>query len=158
MSGPTSVCAGKTKSAPSTARRCNQTPAGPGFKAKSASKAISWAAASMCWSFSKARSGGLDPKSGKGQSFTGRLQRTAISPQQVSYWLRNYGMLSVFDRIAGMIVGRPDAYTEEEHEELPRTIQRIVAEEFGRPDMPIVTGLDFGHTDPEDGSSRTARG
>jgi muramoyltetrapeptide carboxypeptidase LdcA involved in peptidoglycan recycling len=24
-----------------------------------------------------------------------------------------------------------------------------VADEFGRPDLPIVTNLDFGHTDPQ---------
>ncbi|MFL5732796.1 MAG: S66 peptidase family protein [Chloroflexia bacterium] len=70
------------------------------------------------------------------------------TPQQVAYWLRNYGMMGIFDRITGMIAARPYGYTPEQHEELPRAVRRIVADEFGRPDLPIVMGLDFGHTDP----------
>ena len=28
-------------------------------------------------------------------------------------------------------------------------VQRVVAEEFGRPELAVVTNLDFGHTDPQ---------
>ncbi len=48
-----------------------------------------------------------------------------------------------------MLVGRPEHYSPGRHAELPSVIQRIVAEEFGRPDVPIVSHLDFGHTQPQ---------
>ena len=68
---------------------------------------------------------------------------------QVKYWLRGYGMLGMYERLAGMLVGRPRSYSPEQHTALPDVITRVVAEEFGRPDLPIVLGLDFGHTDPQ---------
>jgi muramoyltetrapeptide carboxypeptidase LdcA involved in peptidoglycan recycling len=48
-----------------------------------------------------------------------------------------------------MIVGRPMRYTDEQRAALPAVIGRIVAEEFGRSDLPVVLDLDFGHTDPQ---------
>lgn len=89
------------------------------------------------------------PEVWEGGVFYWETSEDAPSPQQVGYWLRNYGMLGVFDRIVGMLVGRPMRYTDEQREELPKVIRRIVAEEFGRPDLPIVMDLDFGHTDPQ---------
>ena len=70
-------------------------------------------------------------------------------PAQVKYWLRVYGMLGIVERLAGILVGRPRGYTPEQHQELEHALLQIVADEFGRPDLPIVTGLDFGHTDPQ---------
>jgi muramoyltetrapeptide carboxypeptidase LdcA involved in peptidoglycan recycling len=73
----------------------------------------------------------------------------APSPTLVAWWLRNYGMQGILDHLAGMVVGRPAHYTPEQVEELYMTILRIVRDEFGRGDLPIVAGLDFGHTDPQ---------
>jgi muramoyltetrapeptide carboxypeptidase LdcA involved in peptidoglycan recycling len=70
-------------------------------------------------------------------------------PDQVKYWLRIYGMLGVLDRLAGMIVGRPRGYSAEQRAALRAILHDIVAVEFGRPDLPIVLDLDFGHTDPQ---------
>ena len=70
-------------------------------------------------------------------------------PSQVRYVLRVYGMLGMYDRLAGMLVGRPRAYTAEQRAELEESIQRVVGVEFGRPDLPVVLYLDFGHTDPQ---------
>ncbi|MEO5953126.1 MAG: S66 peptidase family protein [Chloroflexia bacterium] len=69
--------------------------------------------------------------------------------KRIAWWLRSYGMLGILDRISAMLVGRPMTFTPEERDELPKMIQRIVSEEFGHPDLPIVTDLDFGHTDPQ---------
>jgi muramoyltetrapeptide carboxypeptidase LdcA involved in peptidoglycan recycling len=70
-------------------------------------------------------------------------------PSQVRYTLRVYGMLGVYDRLAGMLVGRPRGYTAEQRAELAESIERVVGVEFGRPDLPVVLDLDFGHTDPQ---------
>ncbi|HUP26890.1 MAG TPA: S66 peptidase family protein [Chloroflexia bacterium] len=89
------------------------------------------------------------PEVWDGAVFYWETSEDAPTPQSVGYWLRNYGMLGIFDRIVGMVVGRPDGYTPEQRNELPGVVQRIVAEEFGKPDLPIVMDLDFGHTYPQ---------
>ena len=71
------------------------------------------------------------------------------SPSQVGYWLRNYGVQGVFDRVSAILVGRARGYTDEEKAELDETLLRIVAGEFGAGALPIVSNLDFGHTDPQ---------
>ena len=67
----------------------------------------------------------------------------------VKYMLRNYGSMGVLDRIHGILFGRARSYTEEEKAQLDSVILQVVRDEFGRPDIPIVTNLDFGHTDPQ---------
>jgi len=71
------------------------------------------------------------------------------TPGWVSLWLRNYGVQGVFDRLSAILVGRARDYTDDEKTELDATIVRIVAGEFGATALPIVTNLDFGHTDPQ---------
>jgi muramoyltetrapeptide carboxypeptidase LdcA involved in peptidoglycan recycling len=84
-----------------------------------------------------------------GAIFYWETSEDAPSVSTVSHWLRNYGMLGILDKIAGMVVGRPAGYTAEQRDEVDKAIVRVVAEEFGRSDMPIVTRLDFGHTSPQ---------
>lgn len=71
------------------------------------------------------------------------------SPMQVGYMLRNYGMQGVFQKIAGILFGRPKDYSPEEKEELNHIVRRILQEEFHAPDLPVVMDVDFGHTDPK---------
>lgn len=85
----------------------------------------------------------------EGAVFYWETSEDAPSLTLVSWWLRNYGMQGIFDGLSAMLVGRPRGYTPEQRAELPNVIRRVVAEEFGRPDLPIVTDLDFGHTDPQ---------
>lgn len=71
------------------------------------------------------------------------------TPDQVKYMLRNYGMQGIFDKIRGILFGRPRDYTQEEKKRLAEVIMVVVTTEFGRPDLPIVVNMDFGHTDPQ---------
>ena len=71
------------------------------------------------------------------------------SPSQVTRMLRNYGMQGVFDKINGLLFGRPRDYTDEEKQALKDTLVAVVAGEFGRADLPIIANVDFGHTDPQ---------
>jgi muramoyltetrapeptide carboxypeptidase LdcA involved in peptidoglycan recycling len=67
----------------------------------------------------------------------------------VKYWLRNYGVMGVFDRISGLLFGRPRDYSFEEKKQLEITISSVIKDEFGNLDLPIVCNIDFGHTDPQ---------
>lgn len=68
---------------------------------------------------------------------------------QVGYALLNYGMQGIFDRISGLILGRARDYSEKEKIELEQKILTTVKDEFGKDDLPIITNMDFGHTDPQ---------
>lgn len=67
----------------------------------------------------------------------------------VQRWLRNAGVQGLFDRVSGLLFGRARDYSDEEKTALDLGIQHIVAGEFGAAHLPIVTNLDFGHTDPQ---------
>lgn len=71
------------------------------------------------------------------------------APNQVKYMLRNYGSQGILDQIKGLLFGRPRDYTEAEKSQLAEIILNVVVTEFGRPDLPVVTNMDFGHTDPQ---------
>ena len=47
------------------------------------------------------------------------------------------------------MIGRARDYNDEEKEKLDQNIVAVVSDEFRRPDLPIVTNMDFGHTDPQ---------
>lgn len=68
---------------------------------------------------------------------------------EVDHVLRNYGMQGFFDRISGLVFGRARDYSDEEKVKLEEKIVSIVAKEFGKPDMPVIANVDFGHTDPQ---------
>ena len=90
-----------------------------------------------------------EPSCWDGRLFFIETSEDAPTPDTVSYWLRNYGMQGVFERISGLLVGRARDYSDEAKARLDELVVRVVAEEFGRPDLPIVSNLDFGHTDPQ---------
>lgn len=71
------------------------------------------------------------------------------SPLAVKRWLRNYGLQGVFDRVAALLFGRARGYSDGQKHELDAALVSVVGEEFGRPDLPVVSNLDFGHTDPQ---------
>lgn len=86
--------------------------------------------------------------------WTGRLLFTEPSeeiptPLQIARILRAFGVLGVFERIAGILVGRARDHSPEQKAALEATFRAVVGDEFGRPDLPIVANLDFGHTDPQ---------
>lgn len=71
------------------------------------------------------------------------------SPDFVGHVLRNLGVQGILNKIKGILVGRAKDYTEEETKELEEKIINVVNKEFNRSDIPIVTKMDFGHTDPQ---------
>ncbi|MBQ4863294.1 LD-carboxypeptidase [Pseudoalteromonas sp. MMG013] len=67
----------------------------------------------------------------------------------VRYWLRNYGVMGVFEQLSGLMIGRPRDYNADEQLALINTVQAVVKDEFNVCDLPIICNLDFGHTDPQ---------
>lgn len=68
---------------------------------------------------------------------------------QVKYMLRNYGVQGVFQRISALFFGRANFYSKAEKKALEKVILGVVVGEFGAKEIPIVTNMDFGHTDPQ---------
>lgn len=71
------------------------------------------------------------------------------TPQQVKYMLRNMGIQGIFKKISALLIGRARDYTPEEKKELDENILKVVREEFKNKTLPIITNMDFGHTDPQ---------
>lgn len=69
-------------------------------------------------------------------------------PEQVKWMLRNYGSQEILSKVNGIMFGRARDYTDEEKKELERVVLQI-CKEFDREDLTVVTGIDFGHTDPQ---------
>lgn len=63
-------------------------------------------------------------------------------------WIRNYGSQEILSNLSGIIMARPyldDISKIEKHDAL---LLKIVREELGLDDLPIISQMDFGHTDP----------
>lgn len=71
------------------------------------------------------------------------------TPDQVKWILRNYGMQGILNKISALLIGRPRDYSEEEKKSLNQNILGVVNTEFKNSNLPIITNMDFGHTDPQ---------
>ncbi len=90
-----------------------------------------------------------EPGFWSGRLFFVETSEEKPSPTQVRRWLRNYGVQGVFEKLSGLLWGRPYDASEPEKEELERVILDVVAGEFGQSELPILTRMDFGHTAPQ---------
>ncbi len=71
------------------------------------------------------------------------------SPLAVARMLRTLAAQGVLKRISGLLFGRPGGQVGSEHfSEYDQAILEICVEEEGLSELPIVTGMDFGHTYP----------
>lgn len=66
-------------------------------------------------------------------------------PAEIDGVLMDYENMGVFDRLHGMIVGRPMGYSAAQKEQL----RKIILERTAAYGFPIVTDMDFGHTSPQ---------
>ena len=71
------------------------------------------------------------------------------SPDQVKFLLRNYGMQGIFNKIEALIIGRSRGYSDDEKIALDKNILDVIRIECNNERLPIVTNMDFGHTDPQ---------
>ncbi|NUM50010.1 MAG: LD-carboxypeptidase [Flavobacteriales bacterium] len=60
--------------------------------------------------------------------------------------LRNYAAQGVFEKISGLILGRP--YNNKFVDEYNNILLQVIRDEQGNDQLPIITEMDFGHTCP----------
>ncbi len=67
----------------------------------------------------------------------------------LGYFLRSLAAMGVLGRLSGILLGRPGGQMPpRQFADYDKVLQEVVAEEQGLPDLPLVTHMDFGHTDP----------
>jgi len=63
-------------------------------------------------------------------------------------WLRNYAAQGILHEISVILLGRPgDQIDPAKHVEYERSVLQVL-QEAGLLGLPVMVGLDFGHTDP----------
>jgi muramoyltetrapeptide carboxypeptidase LdcA involved in peptidoglycan recycling len=73
----------------------------------------------------------------------------APPPQAVVRSLRSYAAQGILGRLAALLVGRPGGgVPASEFPAYDAAVLQVVATEEGLTDLPVVAGMDFGHTDP----------
>lgn len=84
-------------------------------------------------------------------AFDGAILFLETSEEMPPVWLvedslRSYGMMGIFDRINGMILGKP--YGHQLYAEYNSVVKTILAE-FGKERMPVLANASFGHNEPK---------
>ena len=70
-------------------------------------------------------------------------------PALLKYILRSYASMGILHELSGILFGRPGGNMPvNQFEEYDEVIRQVVAEEEGLSALPIITHMDFGHTDP----------
>lgn len=69
-----------------------------------------------------------------------------MHPDQLACLLRGLGVQGIFDVVNGIIVGKP--HQSVHYDEYKDVIKKVVGFEYGRPDLPILYNVNFGHGSP----------
>ncbi|HSL43237.1 MAG TPA: S66 peptidase family protein [Anaerolineales bacterium] len=73
----------------------------------------------------------------------------APPPALLKYILRSYASMGILHQLSGILFGRPGGNIPlEQFKEYDDVLRQVVTEEEGLSELPIVTHMDFGHTDP----------
>jgi muramoyltetrapeptide carboxypeptidase LdcA involved in peptidoglycan recycling len=73
----------------------------------------------------------------------------APPPHMVKRFLRSLAAMGILHRLKGILLGRPGGVMDpSKFVEYEEALARTVREEYGLKDLALVTGMDFGHTDP----------
>lgn len=88
----------------------------------------------------------VKPEDWKGKIMFIETSEVKMLPENLRWIIRNYAASGIFKNIEGLIVGRP--YDNLYYKEYDDTLLQVIRDEEGLTDLPIVTGMDFGHTCP----------
>ena len=69
-----------------------------------------------------------------------------MEPRGMKYLLRNFGAQGIFNKINGIIIGKPQG--EKYYNEYKEVILQVIGKEYKRGDLPILYNLNFGHNAP----------
>ena len=67
-------------------------------------------------------------------------------PDDIKYLLRGLAAQGVIERINGIIFGKP--HSEKYYDEYKQILLQVVGDESGRPDLPVLYNVNFGHSAP----------
>ncbi len=71
------------------------------------------------------------------------------SPSYFQRWLRNYASQGILQVLNGIVLGRPTVDEPEKNlHQYDDVLLQVVRDELGLKELPILTQVDFGHTDP----------
>lgn len=70
------------------------------------------------------------------------------SPTSIRYWLRNFAAQGILSRLSGMLLARPDPGTDPGYQQKLEAAVVDALAEAGLRDLPVLSGLDFGHASP----------
>jgi muramoyltetrapeptide carboxypeptidase LdcA involved in peptidoglycan recycling len=72
----------------------------------------------------------------------------APSPHWIRYWLRNFAAQGILGSLAGVLLARPDPKGDETYQRRLEAALLDALAEAGLRRLPVLSGLDFGHTMP----------
>jgi muramoyltetrapeptide carboxypeptidase LdcA involved in peptidoglycan recycling len=73
----------------------------------------------------------------------------APTPDEVMHGLRPYAAMGILSKLAGILFARPGGNVPpEDFKKYDQALLNVISEEEGLYDLPVVTNMDFGHTDP----------
>jgi muramoyltetrapeptide carboxypeptidase LdcA involved in peptidoglycan recycling len=73
----------------------------------------------------------------------------APPPVDVQRGLRSYASMGILKELSGLLFGRPGGKISlDQFDEYDKAILQVIRDEEGLMDLPIITQMDFGHTDP----------
>jgi muramoyltetrapeptide carboxypeptidase LdcA involved in peptidoglycan recycling len=90
-----------------------------------------------------------DPTAFDGAILFLETSEEAPSPRVVAQTLRSFAAMGILSRLSGILFGRPGGHVHvDDFSKYDDAILHVVAGEEGLSSLPIVTRMDFGHTDP----------
>ncbi|NBC95345.1 MAG: LD-carboxypeptidase [Deinococcus-Thermus bacterium] len=89
-----------------------------------------------------------DPELWRGAALLLETSEEVPPARWIERWLRNYGHQGILGGLAALLLARPMGYDAAATERLERSVVDVLAD-AGRPDLPVVAGLDAGHTSPQ---------
>jgi muramoyltetrapeptide carboxypeptidase len=94
----------------------------------------------VCWHV-KGSDSWIDPE---GAILMLETSEIAISPAAVDAYMTDLELMGVFEKISGLIFGRPYGYDPKDVEILWKVLEKRTESSM----IPVLGGFDFGHTDP----------
>ena len=73
----------------------------------------------------------------------------APPPSVLKYSLRTYASMGILKQLSGILFGRPGGeISPGRFKDYDEVLHQVITEEEGLSELPIITHMDFGHTDP----------
>lgn len=73
----------------------------------------------------------------------------APPPSAITRFIRSLATMGVLEKLSGILLGRPGGQIDpNKHATYAEALRHTVREEYGLTSLPLVTDMDFGHTDP----------